>query len=156
MQLFFIKNIIQKLIKFTAAKRTASQLPSLSPIHHLPHNNLLRTSNDIIHLPHPKHLILHFKLLCHTLFFLHIFVFKSLVSMFGLLCHTLFFLHLLNKLLQHLIAFFVNLMQIFIQSSVEQQLHKIPMFELFQILTYYSYMLNNLSYLRYYTHWCYR
>lgn len=29
-------------------------------IHHLPHHNLLRTSNNIIHLPYPQHLILSF------------------------------------------------------------------------------------------------
>ena len=56
----FIKNIIRRLIKLNIAKRTASQPPSTSHIHHLPHHNLLRASNNIIHLPHPQHLILSF------------------------------------------------------------------------------------------------
>lgn len=43
------------------------QFPTPHPlhIHHLPHHNLLCTSNNIIHPPHPKHLILRFQLLCH-------------------------------------------------------------------------------------------
>lgn len=35
MQLFFTKNVIQGLIKLNIAKRTASQPPSTSHIHHL-------------------------------------------------------------------------------------------------------------------------
>ena len=65
-----------------------TKLPSPSHIHHLPHHNLLRTSNNIIHLPHPKHLILRFQLLRHTLFLLHLF----------------------HNPVQHLIAFLVSLM----------------------------------------------
>ena len=75
-------------------------------MHQLPHHNLLRTSNNIIHLPYPKHLILRFHLLCHTLFLLQ----------------------LLHKPIQHLIAFLINLMQIFIQLSFKQHLHIISIF----------------------------
>ena len=82
-------------------------------IHQLPHHNLLRTSNNIIHLPYPQHLIF-----CLQLFL-----------------HTLFLLHLFHKPIHHLIAFLINIMQIFIQLSFKQQLHIISMFELFQILT---------------------
>ena len=113
MQLFFTKNIIQRLIKLNIAKRTASQPPSTSHIHHLPHHNLLRTSNNIIHLPHPHHLILCFQFLCHALLLLHLF----------------------HNPIQHLMAFLINIMQIFIQLSFKQQLHIISMSELLQILT---------------------
>ena len=122
MQLFFTKNITQRLIKLNIAKRTASQPPSTSHIHHLPHHNLLCASNNIIHLPYPQHLIF-----CLQLF-----------------RHTLLYLHLFHKPVQHLIAFLINLMQIFIQLSFKQQLHIISMSELFQILTSHMSILSDI------------
>ena len=105
MQLFFIKNIpFFRFNNSSHIKKVASRLPSPSHIHHLPHHNLLYTSHNIIHPPHPQHLILRFQLLRHTLFLLH----------------------LLHKLIQHLMAFLINLMQIFIQLPTEQKLHIIP------------------------------
>jgi len=66
MQLFFAKNIIYKLIKFIAAKRQPRSCLSLLHIHHLAHHNLSCASNDIIHFPHPKHLIFFFAIIAPT------------------------------------------------------------------------------------------
>ena len=66
MQLFFVKNIICKLIKFIAAKRQPRSCLSLLHIHHLAHHNLSCISNDIIHFPHPKHLIFFFAIIAPT------------------------------------------------------------------------------------------
>ena len=122
---YFLCNFFsQKIFNFTIyhiAKRQPFYCPK-SHIHHLPHYNLLRTSNNIIHLPQPT----------------------SSDSPLSTPLSHLVFLHLLHKPVRHLIAFLINLMQIFIQLSFKQQLNIISMSELFQILTSHMSILSDI------------
>ena len=63
MQCFFIKNFMSQL-NLTQQKRhpSAALSPHTSPLS----KHFLCTSNNIIHLPHPQHLIIRFQLLRHT------------------------------------------------------------------------------------------